>query len=302
MSVAARASVSASGGQGPSLSATGLTIQPPQRPARHGLRSLLASIFALAQVGFNSYLAYPAGVVFVFLSYPIIIVMYRYVYGAVYASGASIGGMDMQGAITYVTISWSLNTFYMTPTGRNLGAAVREGQVAMDLLKPLNLMANYLGQGIGRTFFRLCFATLPLLLVFNLFGDIKPPSAAAVLPFFLAIVLGYSINFILDYSIGLLSFYLEYNNGIRMGIRMVMNIAGGMVIPLSQFPEGVERAFKLLPTQHMFYQPMQIYLGHISGAEAWLMVLRALVWVVLLGLGAQLLQRGGMKRLAISGG
>ncbi len=287
---------------GGGVSASGLTIQPPQRPARHGLRSTLASVFALAQVGFNSYLAYPAGVAFVFLSYPIIILMYRFVFAAVYAGGGQMGGFDQQTIITYVTVSWTLNTFYMTPTGRNLGAAVREGQVAMDLLKPLNLMANYLGQGIGRTFFRLCFATLPLLLVFNLFGDMKTPPPGAILPFFLAIVLGYAINFILDYAIGLLSFYLEYNNGIRMGIRMVMNIAGGMVIPLSYFPDSVTAIFKLLPTQHMFYQPMQIYLGRVSGLEAWIMVGRAVLWVLVLVVLTQLLQRGGMKRLAISGG
>lgn len=293
---------SAAGAGLPAPYSRNLTLQPPPRPGRHGLRSTLASIFALAQVGFNSYLAYPAGVAFVFLSYPIIILMYRYVYAAVYASGGAIGGMDLQTAVTYVTVSWTLNTFYMTPTGRNLGNAVREGQVAMDLLKPLNLMANYFGQGIGRTFFRLCFATVPLLLLFNIFGGLKPPPVAALLPFVFAIVFGYSINFILDYTIGLLSFYLEYNNGIRMGIRMVMNIMGGMVIPLNHFPEGFARVFRFLPTQHMFFQPMQIYLGRVSTAEAWLLDLRALVWIVLLVILAQVIQRGGFKRLAISGG
>jgi ABC-2 type transport system permease protein len=83
---------------------------------------------------------------------------------------------------------------------------------------------------------------------------------------------------------------------------MVMNIAGGMVIPLSYFPDNIAWFFKLLPTQHMFYQPLQIYLGRVPPGEAWILVLRALAWLMALVLIAQLVQRGGMRRLAISGG
>src|SRR5687768_10039541 len=130
----------------------------------------------------------------VFLSYPVIILMYRAVFGAVYDAGGAgaIGGQlnyTRESWLTYVTVSWILNTFYMTPTGRNLGANVREGQVAMDLLKPLNLQAIYFGQGLGRTMFRLAFATLPLLLLFNWFAELTTPRPALLAPFAIAVFL-----------------------------------------------------------------------------------------------------------------
>ena len=124
-----------------------------------------------------------------------------------------------------MSVSWILNTFYMTPTGRNLGANVREGQVAMDLLKPLNLQAVYFGQSLGRTMFRLVFASIPLLLIFTVFAQLQVPRPAMLLPFVVSVFCGYLINFILDYMIGLTAFFLEYNNGVRMGMRMVMNAA-----------------------------------------------------------------------------
>ncbi len=266
--------------------------------ARHNLGFLLA----MARVGFAMYLAYPAGVLMVFASYPIVILMYRFVFGAVYESRADIAGYDLGAILTYVTISWILNTFYMTPTGRHLGARVRDGQVAMDLIKPINLQGIYLGMSLGRTAFRLVFATIPLALVFLLAGGVRAPSPALLPQFLLAILLGYLMNFQLDYMIGLVAFFLEYNNGIRWGIRLVMNIAGGMVIPLSYFPESLARIFGYLPTQYMFFQPLQLYLGKVTPQQGWVLVAQGLAWVCVLFTLAQLMQRSGARRLSISGG
>lgn len=262
----------------------------------------LELMLAMAKVGFATYLAYPAGVAMVFLSYPIVIMMYRYVFSAAFANGRQAAGFDLQSILTYVTVSWLLNTFYMTPTGRQLGARVRDGQVAMDLVKPIDLMALYFGQSLGRTLFRVVFATLPLLVLFAAFTGITPPPLEAVAPFFIAVVAGYLINFLLDYMIGMIAFYLGYNNGIRWGIRMVMNLTGGMVVPLSFMPGALAKAFSVSPTVYMFSQPVQIFLGRHPGAQAWAVAAQGMAWVLALFALAQLMQRDGIRRLSVAGG
>ena len=281
-------------------SAVTLRLQSPAmlRPA---LREV-AVVLALSRVGFATYLAYPAGVFMVFVSYPVVILMYRFVFSAVYEGGKNLAGYNLSGILTYVTVSWLLNTFYMTPTGRQLGARVRDGAVAVDLLRPYNLMGVYFGQGLGRTLFRVIFATIPLMLIFALSGGILPPQPNLVPQFLLAICCGYLINFELDYMIGLIAFFFGYNNGIRWGIRLVMSIAGGMVIPLNYLPPAIGQLFMLQPTQFMFYQPLQIYLGRESGLDAWISVAGGLSWVMGLLVAAQLMQRAGQRRLSISGG
>lgn len=257
----------------------------------------------MARVGFTTYLAYPAGVGMVFVSYPVVIMMFRYVMSAVYDDGArELAGYNIDSILTYVTISWLLNTFYMTPTGRTVGARVRDGQVAMDLIKPVNLMAIYFGQSLGRTVFRFAFATVPLLILFSVFAKIQSPSAAMIAPFIVAIICGYLINFLLDYMIGLVAFFIGYNNGIRWGIRMMMNLTGGMVIPLTFFPASMAKLFVVLPTQFMFFQPLQIYLGKTSVAGAWQLTAAGLAWVIFLFISAQLMQTNGVRRLSVSGG
>jgi len=116
------------------------------------------------------------------------------------------------------------------------------------------------------------------------------------------VLCGYLVNFQLDYMIGLIAFYMGYNNGIRWGIRLIMNITGGMVIPLTFFPETISKAFRMLPTQFMFFQPLQVYLGRVDVPGAWAISLTALAWVLALFGCAQLMQFGGVRRLNISGG
>lgn len=266
------------------------------------IRRTAGLLAAMAKVGFATYLAYPAGVAMVFLSYPIVIMMYRYVFSAAFAHGRNVAGYDLPGILTYVTISWLLNTFYMTPTGRVLGARVRDGQVAMDLVKPVDLMALYFGQSLGRTAFRVVFATAPLLLVFAFTHMIRPAPPSIMAPFLLAVVAGYLINFLLDYMIGMIAFYLGYNNGIRWGIRMVMNLTGGMVVPLSFMPAPLAKIFSFSPTVYMFSQPVHVYLGRHPGMEAWAVAFQGSAWVLVLYLLAQMMQRGGIRRLSVSGG
>jgi ABC-2 type transport system permease protein len=267
-----------------------------------GWQSRASAVLSLAKVGFQAYLAYPAGVAMVFVSYPIVILMYRAIWAAVYNGNPEASGLSREEMLAYVTVSWILNTYYMTPTGRNLGASVREGQVAMDLIKPINLMLVYLGMSIGRTAFRLCFATVPLLLLFSLLGGIPAPGWSMLLPFGLTLICGYLINFSLDYMIGLMAMFFGYNQGVRMGIRNVMNLAGGMVIPISYLPEGLQGVLRHLPTQYMFFQPVQAFLQKISPAQAWQNALAAALWVGLLVVLAQLMQRAGVRRLSIAGG
>jgi ABC-type uncharacterized transport system permease subunit len=60
--------------------------------------------------------------------------------------------------------------------------------------------------------------------------------------------------------------------------------------------------FHKLPTQFMFFQPMQIFLGRRTVGEAWLSVATAGAWVLALLVIAQFVQRRGMRQLSISGG
>ena len=81
-----------------------------------------------------------------------------------------------------------------------------------------------------------------------------------------------------------------------------MSFLTGQLIPLSFFPEIVQRIFDFLPFSSMIYAPVMIYLGKVQGAELAWVLLRQAVWVLILyGLGT-LIWRRVTRRLVVLGG
>ena len=81
-----------------------------------------------------------------------------------------------------------------------------------------------------------------------------------------------------------------------------MSFLTGQLIPLSFFPEVVQRIFSFLPFSSMIYAPVMIYLGKYQGAELTWVLLRQFGWVLILyGLGTLIWNRV-TKRLVVLGG
>ena len=76
----------------------------------------------------------------------------------------------------------------------------------------------------------------------------------------------------------------------------------GQLIPISFFPEALQRIFDFLPFSSMIYTPVMVYLGKYQGMELALVLGRQLLWVVLLyALGTFLWSRI-TRRLIVLGG
>ncbi len=284
------------------------TIAPaPTGPGRllRELYQLAKGYFWVGKVGFATYLAYPVGVAMHLISYPIIILTMQFVYRAVYAyrDGGAIGGFYLSEMMTYLVLGYILRMSQMTPVGQVIGVRVREGLIAMELMKPVSLFSWYLAENVGRTLFRLLFGGVPVLLLFILFGTVGMPASGVHFAAFLAFfVLAWLVNFLLDYLVGISAFFFEFNYGIRWTTRMLTQLIGGLLVPLSYFPTPIAKLFSLLPPALMYYTPLSIYLGKVPAGKLYLPFGLALFWIAVLYLIAFLLERAGVRRLAISGG
>ena len=76
----------------------------------------------------------------------------------------------------------------------------------------------------------------------------------------------------------------------------------GQLIPLSFFPDVVQKVFSYLPFSSMTYTPVMIYLGKYQGMELLKVLLIQLAWVVLLYLFGSLIWKKVTKRLIVLGG
>jgi ABC-2 type transport system ATP-binding protein len=127
---------------------------------------------------------------------------------------------------------------------------------------------------------------------------LDPGSLGAAL--FLAL-LAFVADWILTFSISLCSFWVERTDGLHLFYMMFRRMAGGFVVPLTVFPEGLQRVLHYSPFPYLVYAPARIFargsLEGSFGALVGLLVLIASGLVVLRGV-----YRLGLRRVSAQGG
>ena len=218
----------------------------------------------LAFLKFLAYrLRYYTGVV----SYTIFVAGNAYLYQALFASrpeaaDAQIGGLTLPEMITYIAVAWIGRSFTFNNIDRNLAMQVQQGEIAMQLIKPLHPQTVMLCEAVGEAAFRLLLFTLPIMVVVvPLYGIEGPPRPElygwTLLSFLLALLLGSSLNFL----VGCLAFELKNINGVIRAKHISLDFLSGVLVPFTFFPGWFQTVVGWLPFQGLSYVPVTIYLG-----------------------------------------
>lgn len=234
-------------------------------------------------------------------SYFIYVTVYAGIFRAIYVAGpAEVGGLDLQEALTYVAVAWVLRSMYTNGIDREITQDVRRGDIALALLRPVDYPASKLAGAAGEALTRALIFTLPAALPIALVYPVQPPaSLASALGFLLGAVLAFAIYSLINLLVGISAVFTEHTVGIQRAKNAMLDLLGGVLLPLSFFPGWAQDALWLLPFQAVTYTPVSIYLGTLPaplglGVQA--------LWVVILALAARLLWRRAVDHLTIQGG
>ncbi len=279
----------------------------PWRRSAAATTGLYLHFIRLAFLKFLAYrLRYYTGVV----SYTIFVAGYYYLYQALFASRApgpdgiaTMGGLDVHEMITYVAVGWIGRSFYFNNIGRDLMHMVREGHIAMQLIKPYDLQSVMMFEVVGEAGFRLVMFTLPICaVVVPLFGIRLPAEPAllgwTVLSFVLALVVYSQLNFL----VGCLAFHMKNIDGVLRAKMVSGDFLAGVIVPFSFFPEWFQRVVEWLPFQAIGYTPVMIYLGKRPGPELWQALAVQAGWAFALWLGGRIAFRRSLSSVIVQGG
>jgi ABC-2 type transport system permease protein len=84
-------------------------------------------------------------------------------------------------------------------------------------------------------------------------------------------------------------------------MRVIMEVLAGAIIPLSFFPEVLQKIFLLLPFQFLIYLPMKIYLGKISPTQIPFELFKEAGWIVGFGILNLFIWRRGVRQYVAMG-
>jgi viologen exporter family transport system permease protein len=247
-------------------------------------------------------LAYRFNIVLSLLSVLLQIYLLKVVWTAIYAGRASMDTFALEEVLVYLTIAnlqiWLVNADISWLVQQR----VREGQIAVDLARPVPFPGQMLAQQLGMTVGALPLVALALPVAFFL-GTLRlPQSAESGALYLVSLVLAYVVMSLMGLLLGMVAFWTLEITGMNAIFRFTNLFFAGGLVPLAFFPPPLRAVADALPFQTQAFIPLSLYLGRLGGLDAARALATQLVWVVLLAGLAVLVWRRAVRKIVVQGG
>jgi ABC-2 type transport system permease protein len=230
---------------------------------------------------------------------------------AFYRSSAATHGFTLAQAMGYVWLRQA--TFAMQPYNldRDVKAMVREGTIAYELVRPLDLYAFWYSRSLAWRAAPMTMRIVPMFIIATLvlpalgLGDIAlgpPASLASGVLWVIAVGGALAVSAAVTTFMSITLLHTISGEGIGVLMVSVVALLSGMIIPLPLFPDWLQPLLRLLPFGALIDLPARVYTGDIPPAEAGWVILHQAFWAAALVLAGRALLRRGLRRVVLQGG
>lgn len=256
---------------------------------------------AFARTRFVDLLANRGRFVMGIFAYFIYVSVYAAIFRAIYQGRVGeVGGLRVGEALTYVAVAWILRSFYTNSLDRDITQEVVRGDIVQVLLRPIDYPASKLATAAGEAITRASIFTLPAAVLVFAAYPVQPPAGAwSAVGYFAGAVLAFGIYSQVNLLVGIAAVFTEHTIGLQRSKNAMMDLFGGVLLPITFFPEWAQQVLLLLPFQAVTYTPVAMYLGKF-GVLSGLAIQAA--WLVLLALLVRFSWRRALDRLTVHGG
>jgi ABC-2 type transport system permease protein len=222
---------------------------------------------------------------------------------AVHASGGEVGGYDAASIIAYTWLSQALLGSVNLSGRSDLATRMKDGSIAVDLLRPVDLQTATSAQEVGRALFALLPRGVPLVLLGELLGGMRLPLDPVTIGLGLfSVVAGTTLSFLAAYLVAIAGFWSVETRGIQTAYMVVSGFLAGLFIPVTLFPGWLLAVARATPFPCMLQTSIDVLSGHLTGFSAVQAVTVQLTWIAGVLLVGQLITRAGRHRLEVQGG
>lgn len=214
------------------------------------------------------------------------------------------GGYDEGTIGAYVWLSQGLlgATQFMGPP-LELVDRVKNGDIAIDFLRPVDVQFSYLAADLGRAAATILPRGVPSVLVGMLtFGMTMPNTPAPYLLGLLSVLLAVALSFLCLFAVGLIGFWVVETRGLRVLYQICGTFLAGLFVPVHMFPGWLRTMAHITPFPSILQSPIDILSGRVTGIDAVTVVATQVFWVLLIGAMGRVLLAAGRRRLEVQGG
>ncbi len=187
---------------------------------------------------------------------------------ALYRNNGAQAGISLASMITYATLALLLDLIYGVNGAYIIREKIREGSIAIDLMRPISVPLYVLADTIGQTSFA-ALQIIPALALSLLLVHLDlPASFAAGLAFVVSVGLGFVVNFFLDLMMATVTFWTMEIFGVQLMVQFISSLLSGSLVPLYFFPPGLLQQLALAsPFAAIYNAPLSIYIGKVAGGQ-----------------------------------
>lgn len=248
------------------------------------------------------YLAYRAWVWAEFVVQIISMTTLVFFWRAVYANTSTLSGLTQTATINYILLAQLLLPLVENRLIFNFGWMIREGQIAIDLLRPMDFQARFYVDAVGSLILNLLVKIPLLIFAVIAFGLQLPSDPAAWLAFIVALLLGHAVLFFFDWIFSCLAFYSTETWGLSVVRVAVATFFSGSLVPLQMLPDWLRAIANVLPFAQSVAVPVSLLSGitPLSAAPS-VWTVQAL-WLFGLLIVSRIVFKVSVRKITVQGG
>jgi ABC-2 type transport system permease protein len=257
---------------------------------------------AIASAAAKARLAYNMWVWADFVMTIVSMIVFVYFWRAVYASAPTLGGMALSQTITYILLARLLSPLVDTRTIFFFGFMIRQGEIAVELTRPLDFQARIMAQTLSEL---LVFMVqrLPLfLLAWLFFGMSLPADPLIWAAFLISLVLGQGVIFFFDWIFACLAFYVTETWGLSVVRVGAGSFFSGALVPLVMMPAWLQNTAAALPFAQALSVPVSFLSGISSLADAPRLWAIQALWLLALFALSRFIFNVAVRKITVQGG
>jgi ABC-2 type transport system permease protein len=214
----------------------------------------------------------------------------------------ALGGFGWPQMRAYLLVGFTCGLLVSTFTDITMAYRIIDGQVALDLVKPVDYQWARFAETLGGLGGELVTAVAAWAVVIAISGGMLVPGPGQGVLFVLSMLLVVVLKFLIVYLTGLVCFWTQHYNGVIWTRVAIVSLFSGALVPLSFLPGWLSTVAGWLPFAGMASTPGLLFIGQLHGTQAVRLVTLQAGWVVVLWLGARWAFGRAVRQLTVHGG
>lgn len=230
--------------------------------------------------------------------------LWRAIFSA--SSHPNLGGFTLPNLVVYIFLSYYTGILSNAGWASSISSEIRDGTIAMRILKPISFSATYLYEELGDKLVTVGMLTFPILSGIIIYQQLtlgaKNFEIINFILYIFSVLIAYLINFYFNICYSFLAFVFKSLWGTDIIKGCIVSFMSGALIPLTFFPHIIQNIFSFLPFSSLIYTPVMIYLGEYSNERIIQAIGLQIFWLFFFFALSKLIWKTAIKHLSIQGG